>query len=383
MSVLPPWAAALKCSAAKLTEWQNLCPPDQSLIQWALLKGKIDQQKYLEWAREHYQLVSVTESFFHSQQEAPQFEAWSSFHQWTSACCPIYQWDDILYVGCLSPEGLPDMMEIRPILCAAQPLLEFWTRQQTTSHNQSHGDFTVDPSAPTIPIDSSSFDFANINLGPTVPIHGPKTSTPANHGKDKKAEKKETPLPPVGQPFNIDFTMSDVSPLDLSGTKTHIPNGANKAAKAEKKQIMGVAKTNPWSEKIFAEMGTHFTSKMIVVKMDEGFVPRYWSAEWNPKTPQNCPFLNVADANIFKIAFKSQRPFHGKISTNPVNDAFFSFWLDGECPEQITVQPVVSDNKVIAMIVGVPNEEQNQRQILQLLNDLSHETAKYINQAAA
>ena len=121
---------------------------------------------------------------------------------------------------------------------------------------------------------------------------------------------------------------------------------------------------------------------MIITKMEEGFAPRFWSAHWNPKN-KSCPFINVKEANIFHIAHKTKRPFHGPISPNEVNDAFFEFWTQKKYPQQITVQPILKENDVIGMIVGIPRNTESQYKKLKLISRVSCDAATQVAQPAA
>lgn len=407
MSVTPAWAQALDCDQATLESWRSECPPGQSLLQWALLEGKISEERYLEWAREHYGLISIKPGFFQTHRTFPQFNNWKTFHPWSSACCPIYQWNDILYVGCLEPQGLPEMLEIRPVLCSAEALSRFW-RDLTAPSSES----------PTVPL---KFDFANVGIS-----NGEPTEPFDEEIRPQDVQFPPTQAVPLSQPTarldfsNLSFSTGneDASPTDdRPQNEVHDIGEVNEsslsvsmvtaspsiefenifevqpAAKPPvvtpttelgkvKPRPTGSSKTNAWSEKLFAELDAHFEAKMIVTRLDEGFVPRYWSAHWYPKNPQQCPFLNINEPNIFRIAYRSQRPFHGPISPNPVNEDFFAFWRNTEYPQQITVQPVVQEGQVIGMVVGVPKEPGQQNKKLRLIAQVSEKVAQFMQQAA-
>lgn len=349
------WAQAMKIQDDQLFRWQTEYK-GKSLLQWALLQQKVDQGLYLTWARNHYNAISVQDSFFANlPQTKIDTSSLKNIIDWDSSCCPIYQWEEVIFIGCLEPRlelKLNDQsVKIQWVLCSAQTLADFWTKQQISGQKDSDTE-------PSIPI---KIDFGS--LADTSESSELSQSISISESAISFSDNLETPATDQIDEDNV--VSIEVSRTDLA------------AAALEK------AQTNPWSEDLFSQMDHFFDAKMIVTKMDEGFAPRFWNEQWKLKSSQNTPFINVNQPNIFRIAHNSKKPFHGQVSMNPINEGFFEFWMSSEVPEEITVQPILQGHDVIGMIVATPKDKNHLHQKLQLLNNLSQKASEQLAPPAA
>lgn len=340
---LPAWAQALQIAPEKISEWSTQSM-GHSLLHWALSHQKVDQQDYLRWARNHYQISSVNDDFFHQTPPLPSRTLWQNLLPWGTSLYPIYFWNNTLYVGCLEltdqvkekAESFSGDFNVAFILCSAQGLSKHWENQQA----QSLG--IANSVAEPVSMSDFAIDFSKLSNEPQEPEVSEITPSKVSISmeEDESSKSFSQTLPPLEE------------------------------------------KSTAWSKEIFEEMDTYFDSKMIIEKTDEGFVPKHWSGLWTRKDTSRCPFVNVKEPNIFRIAHRSQRPFHGPVSANQINDEFFDFWHNANYPQEITIQPIQSGAETIGMIVGIPRDTEETHKKLQLAFNLSQKAQEGMAKAS-
>ncbi len=62
--------------------------------------------------------------------------------------------------------------------------------------------------------------------------------------------------------------------------------------------------------------------------------------------------INFKDANPFRLAKFTQKPYHGPVYKSPVNDYYFQLWNGGKYPDVLTIIPVKMGGKVFGYFVG-------------------------------
>jgi hypothetical protein len=62
--------------------------------------------------------------------------------------------------------------------------------------------------------------------------------------------------------------------------------------------------------------------------------------------------INFKDANPFRLAKFTQKPYHGPVFKTPVNDMYFKAWNSGQYPDIMTIIPVKMGGKVFGYFVG-------------------------------
>lgn len=82
------------------------------------------------------------------------------------------------------------------------------------------------------------------------------------------------------------------------------------------------------------------------------YLPRYVNGDWQMTQKSWETPVNIVDANIFRIAFRSSLAFHGEISDNPANQKYFDMWTRGNKPNFATVFPVAHEDHCYGFIVG-------------------------------
>src|SRR4051812_3875800 len=102
MKQVPPWLKPFKISEDDYREWLGRFPSEDHLLSWGIETKRLDEQKYLKWAKAFYELPVLKEQFF----DAPiPSDLWSKYikEPWGPSLLPLSEWDGTLYIGCLEP----------------------------------------------------------------------------------------------------------------------------------------------------------------------------------------------------------------------------------------------------------------------------------------
>ncbi len=135
MSQTKPWVKALKISFNDYEAWSTEVTSEESLTFWALDKGKIKAQDYLHWAREHYQLPVLKDSWFKKHCNHKLWNQIQSVANWSPHMIPIEEWDGIIYVAVVEPpEGVQWSFPVTYVLAHARPLKNHWKALQSGDH---------------------------------------------------------------------------------------------------------------------------------------------------------------------------------------------------------------------------------------------------------
>jgi hypothetical protein len=149
------------------------------------------------------------------------------------------------------------------------------------------------------------------------------------------------------EPESTENTVVDTSPA------AHVPP-ANEITKDD---LLNAAQLDGSKDlkHVVAHMFNHLQrdyKKMIwVEKGDHGqYYPQYVYGSWNMILDSWRTPLNLANPNIFRVAFLSGHPFHGEIHGNPFNDKYFELWNRKRTPDFATIFPVVVDQSLIGFV---------------------------------
>lgn len=149
-----------KISADEVQSLQSESTNVLPLLELLIEKHKIEPSQYLEWAKNHYGLPILKESFF---EEHNQVEQLLSRYRnvFPRNVVPFYEWDGVLYVMCLEPVVFDAPQKIQYIL-APLTLIHKWSppAPMKSGETQVTKVFQLsDEVAPKIP-DASSIEAA-------------------------------------------------------------------------------------------------------------------------------------------------------------------------------------------------------------------------------
>ncbi len=112
-------------------------------------------------------------------------------------------------------------------------------------------------------------------------------------------------------------------------------------------------------EDIFQKMTFHFSKAMLLRVDGDQALPVKWSGTF--VVPKNPTPVTFETPSPFRIAFKTQKPFHGKVHASPVGDMFFNEWNAGSVPDHLTIVPILQEERLIGFLLGMGNHESSTR----------------------
>jgi hypothetical protein len=90
--------------------------------------------------------------------------------------------------------------------------------------------------------------------------------------------------------------------------------------------------------------------------------------------------------SIFRIVSTTQKPYHGFVSLNDLNEAFFESWNHGQIPDHVTIVPLMDHDLVVGMLMGFGEKSCYNKNVLQFTEnaakDLSVKILKSVQKAA-
>lgn len=122
------WAEFLGISVEQIQTWCQDKKPNIPTPHHLMLQKHIDEEAYLNWARQEFGLASLGRSYFVSNHDAELWYAMKIEHQWSSWFLPLKIWDDVLFVGCVQPPENPlnISLPVHYVLCPAAGLERLW-----------------------------------------------------------------------------------------------------------------------------------------------------------------------------------------------------------------------------------------------------------------
>ena len=299
------WQTNFNLSEKDYTEWKNSDQQD-SLAVWAIKDNKINLDQYMDWATQHYQIPFLTDSFFHNITINLQF--WNRIkdrEEWNNTFLPLYEWQDILFAGCIKPVEKTLDKNIVSILVSPKNLNMFWKK-------------ITELSQPAVsPVQQKST------------INNPKT--------------------PAGQ-TKAGFFSKPASLFNTIINKTILT------------QIISVT-TNEIFNQVFKLSEKYFTGVLIFSFHNNHFKPM----EWSDSMSGSAIPIEIDQPSIFKMIVNSRSPYHGFIVDNEVHNEFFTRWGFSKLPKHITLIPLLNNsNDIIGAFMGIADEIVHQKHLYEI-----------------
>lgn len=400
-----------------------------SLLSYALQEKRLSPEKYLAWAMSHYLLPQLQSRFF---TETPlsqeMFARWATHYPWSAECLPVAEWDGSLIVACLQPpQDFPSNPTSIIVLASPENLQMAWKTlhpekakipaNPVMESSQDSAPEGIDMSAATMVAPRKSDVITFDDLG--VESSAPKESTSEEEGveglegldadsssgqldglfdgatvvqlKSFNAAEAHPPaaeatvVKPKEDMENIfkdtaesapDSTIekTTISPISRTSriTKPHINPVAAGHFALEKIKKKNSAILDEKIHHVLKEMKVYY-QKSLILTLDESESQMTVFA-WDDN------FLDMKDPSvrlplkvpsIFNIVASTQKPFHGYISLNEINEKFFEDWNQGQIPDHVTITPLIIKDSMVGMLMGFGEKSAYNRSSLNLAEKLS------------
>ena len=347
------------------------------------------------------------------------YRAWEDAFRWSEKILPVYQWKNLLYIAVSeAPAQWPqiDGMEAKIVLTTAEALKQCWAQFQNQVYKPvsayNHPDTTLQApefshQAPEFLLqDSHSAISLSDNSGVadieqlegldkiSLPVSKNNENAPDGFSIDSyqpssapsAATDHELLMdlqPEVGHNLSSSLTPDKIkSPANVSTDE--VPADIDEKTDPNIKDLPAEYAETEFFQKIFEQLSYHFTKSMVLIVDDPrsvGVRPWKWDSQFHVNTgsPQSYP-LDVASP--FRIVYRTQKPYHGYLVSNDINDRFFENWNDNVTPDHMTLYPVtVNDSHgddVKAMILCIGEKSADNKNSLSLTGKMALEVALFL-----
>lgn len=122
----------------------------------------------------------------------------------------------------------------------------------------------------------------------------------------------------------------------------------------------------------FQQMKTFFKKSMLLAVGDKDLLikPILWDGSFDVQTPAKLDF-NLKTPSIFKIVSGTQKPYHGYVVPNDLNESFFESWNHGQIPDHVTLVPLMDGEQVVGMIMGLGEKASYNKNVLQFTENIA------------
>lgn len=131
-----------------------------------------------------------------------------------------------------------------------------------------------------------------------------------------------------------------------------------------------------------SEMKTYFDKSMILTidEQESQIVAFAWDENFKDIKDTSMRFP-LKTPSMFNIVVSTQKPYHGYVALNEINERFFDDWNQGKVPDHITISPMMMDDKIVGLLVGFADKTAYNKVSLNLVEKLSSEFVKGLQAA--
>lgn len=172
--------------------------------------------------------------------------------------------------------------------------------------------------------------------------------------KEVPKKKKSEPLPPPPTPDTLLSSTVPPNVISMAKSKPNKPPATPSQFLLDKWKKKHGTQFSELTTSIHDRMAEHFQKSMIM-SLDEKesqLMAFSWSDGFSP-VGDGTARVNLGIPSIFNIVTTTQKPFHGYVSINEVNERFFEEWNQGLIPDHITIAPIIAGERVLGLLVGL------------------------------
>lgn len=128
----------------------------------------------------------------------------------------------------------------------------------------------------------------------------------------------------------------------------------------------------------FRELASLFKKSMLLLRTGTVLRPYRWDAGFNIETPSQ-DAIPLATPSPFRVVDQTQKPYHGSVYSNELNDKFFLEWNEGQLPEHLTLTPILVNDHVLGMVLSLGDKSSDSLETLETSERVSKNLSEYFN----
>ncbi len=370
------WQSSLSVNPEKLQEILASCPEGQNLTYWCLKNQALESSIYLEWAKEHYSLPLLSDSFFFDQKYYIQniYAQFQDKELWNVNAIPVAEWDDILFVATTEPTTLGYFDKKVQFLLVSQDVLEVqWHKFNSTytGPTMAEAATTVKPANDSIP-QRSQLEETNSSTEDVI--------------ADLALLSNNISTDAISLDAELGSTESALAELELTSTNINTSREALEITHSDASDILAELEqatnisTSPSSEQtpiekefedqistsnIFETINQQFKASMVLSydTNAQTVTPVSHDGTWDESTQFNSPY-DISKPCAFNIVIKTKKAFHGKAFPNTANKNFFKQVGHAVLPPHISLCPIHNNSSdVIGFLLSIGETGQSAKNI--------------------
>lgn len=389
---------------------------------WVLDQGLVNQQQYLEWARDHFGIPVLQDEYFDTKPPLPQVSG-----PWSPWLLPVNEWDGVLFVACVEPPSEPSGPHtMRFVLASPETLRRGLELNAENALESANAEPMLSPPLPSVaegPVKPPTKVTLQIDMeNPLGSAVGEASLSIARPEDSKRAEEKPAP-PPLASPRPL-LQLSD--DLDISLIKTNQttvaaapppamtpptptapPPVAARAtppappaavapprpaptftpatlppAPAQLEAAQNESQAFAWA---FLQLKSLYSHVMALRTDQQVAHPWLWSSQWsNPEHPI-VRANSLEQPSLFRIAARTRRPYHGFVVANDLHKEFFSNWGFSTLPACATAVPILVNNELWGLLLAIGDAKAESADALSAVESIAGKLSGFleIKKAAA
>ncbi|MGZ3804295.1 MAG: hypothetical protein ACXVB4_08810 [Pseudobdellovibrionaceae bacterium] len=130
----------------------------------------------------------------------------------------------------------------------------------------------------------------------------------------------------------------------------------------------------------FQILKTFFTKSILLAVDNKGQLvkPIVWDKKDFAVQEQQNSCFNLETPSIFRIVSSTQKPYHGFVILNDLNESFFESWNHGQIPDHVTIVPLFEGELVVGMLMGFGEKSSFNKTVLQFTEKVAKDFSQKI-----
>jgi hypothetical protein len=307
------------------------------------------------------------------------FEKWKSRYDWNASLLPIYEWEDVLFVGCVQePISGPRGVQVVYVEVPAEILNNLWENWQ---HSPQESAASFQPEELQLNLNSVPGRPEDLE-NPLLEESSEASSSESSNFADNSSTDEEA-FEPLD--LNPEEPKAPAQPEIATAVATP-PPPATKAAPPPPPAtpIASPAAESPTDRKvaqILKGVRDHYQKAMIFSFDGNEFKPWKWIGFH--RTSGSLNFYKVDQPSPFRAVARTLKSYHGLMVANPITEKFLEEWNGGEPPDVLTLAPMVQGETLFGLILLTGSAEANTKLSLQAAEKAARELVELANTKAA
>jgi hypothetical protein len=342
--------------------------------------------------------VAFLDSRFFKQMPPPLefFQKWRNLTSWNETLLPVYEWEGILFIATSSDDP-------QTVINTLLPLYE-WNGVLFKGKRKSDAELVLDASFVLVKAQTSDMQALWQEWQ-----NAPEDEAPEGLNLTASPRPQTPPVAPDEAPDGLTVQVSSAkisseddpfALMEKQKTKNQGEDTIFDSAGASVEEPAPVNEVKPelleidsqpsiktsqrqtgshWTESIFDRMNSHFPRSMILLVSEHTAMPWKWNEGFIP-AEQSAP-IDLKKPSPFKVVHRTNKPYHGSVPECELLTGFAKIWCKGVTPKNLSIAPVIVNEKLIGMLLAEGDSENFGENLLHFTEGMAKEISDQIKKS--